>query len=50
MSCDAGFSDTLGAVILIAVVTAGVALAGVAILSNPAAQNYPSFEADTHRS
>ncbi len=46
MSCDGGFSDTLGAVILIAVVGAGVALAGVAILLSPAAQNYPSVEAD----
>ena len=46
MSPDGGFSDTLGAVILIAVVAAGVALAGVALLSSPAVRNYPSVEAD----
>jgi hypothetical protein len=46
MSPDGGFSDTLGAIILIAVVAAGVALAGVALLSSPAARNYPSVEAD----
>jgi len=43
---DSGLSDVLGAIILVAVVSIGVAVVGVGILSNPAPQKIPALDAD----
>jgi hypothetical protein len=43
---DSGLSDVLGAIILVAVVSMGVAIVGVGILSNQAPQKIPALEVD----
>jgi hypothetical protein len=43
---DSGFSDSLGAIILVAVVGMGVALLGFSVLSNPPSQKIPALDAD----
>jgi hypothetical protein len=43
---DSGLSDALGAIILVAVVSMGVAIVGVSMLSNPTPQKIPSLDAD----